>query len=47
MLGHADDYRTAPHMGSGDEFTVALKADGTVWTWGKNTEGQLDKADVL
>ena len=41
VLGHADDYRTAPHMGSGDEFTVALKADGTVWTWGKNTEGQL------
>ena len=21
--------------------TVALKADGTVWTWGQNTYGQL------
>ena len=21
--------------------TVALRADGTVWTWGENTQGQL------
>ena len=25
----------------GDRFTVALKKDGTVWTWGKNEDGQL------
>jgi len=25
----------------GDYFTVALKHDGTVWTWGSNSEGQL------
>jgi alpha-tubulin suppressor-like RCC1 family protein len=25
----------------GDLFTVALKRDGTVWTWGDNTFGQL------
>jgi alpha-tubulin suppressor-like RCC1 family protein len=26
---------------AGKEFTVALKADGTVWAWGTNTSGQL------
>jgi alpha-tubulin suppressor-like RCC1 family protein len=25
----------------GDLFSAALKADGTVWTWGRNLEGQL------
>ena len=26
---------------AGADFTVALKADGTLWTWGGNDEGQL------
>ena len=26
---------------SGNTFTVALKEDGTVWSWGKGTNGQL------
>ena len=30
-----------PMIASGHEFTVALKANGTVWTWGKNDKGQL------
>lgn len=27
--------------GGGDEFSLALKADGTVWSWGSNSFGQL------
>jgi alpha-tubulin suppressor-like RCC1 family protein len=25
----------------GDDHTVAIKTDGTIWTWGRNTAGQL------
>ncbi|MBC7462285.1 MAG: hypothetical protein H7287_13060, partial [Thermoleophilia bacterium] len=28
-------------VGSGTDFSVALKADGTVWAWGNNAIGQL------
>jgi len=28
-------------VASGDRHTVALREDGTVWTWGANDEGQL------
>ena len=30
-----------PQVAAGTDFTVALKADGTVWTWGENTYGEL------
>jgi alpha-tubulin suppressor-like RCC1 family protein len=35
----ADNDWTAVDMG--DNFTVALKADGTLWNWGSRTYGQL------
>ena len=28
-----------------NDFSVALKADGTVWTWGNNSDGQLGIGD--
>ena len=35
-----------PKVVSGQNFTVALKADGTVWTWGYNGNGQLGTNDT-
>ena len=34
------DY-TTPMVVSGNNFTLALRADGTVWAWGMNNCGQL------
>ncbi len=31
---------------AGWDHTVALKYDGTVWTWGRNTSGQLGNGEV-
>ena len=36
---------TMPKTVSGQDFTVALKSDGTVWTWGYNGYGQLGLGD--
>jgi alpha-tubulin suppressor-like RCC1 family protein len=30
----------------GDEFTLALRSDGTAWAWGDNSVGQVDVAGV-
>jgi alpha-tubulin suppressor-like RCC1 family protein len=32
---------TVTQVAAGADFGVALKADGTVWTWGRNDQGQL------
>ena len=37
----APAFRTEPMISAGAEHTVALRDDGTVWTWGRNWEAQL------
>lgn len=37
----AKDSFTAPKIENGRDFSVALRADGTIWTWGRNQYGQL------
>jgi len=36
-----EEFRTEPMVAAGDFHTVALRTDGTVWTWGWNGRGQL------
>jgi alpha-tubulin suppressor-like RCC1 family protein len=36
---------TRMSIAAGDSFGVLLKADGTVWTWGANSFGQLGRDD--
>ena len=36
---------TQPKIVGGENYFVALKADGTVWTWGLNSHGQLGLGD--
>lgn len=38
QIGIATDWSK---ISTGDEFCIALKTDGTLWTWGDNTYGQL------
>ena len=32
---------TTPQVVAGDDFVIALRSDGTVWSWGNNDYGQL------
>lgn len=34
-------FKTTPMIATGDEFSLALKENGTVWSWGYNSYGQL------
>jgi alpha-tubulin suppressor-like RCC1 family protein len=40
LLRPADYFQTTPKIAAGDYHTVALTANGAVWTWGKNDCGQ-------
>ena len=35
------DAVAVPMVASGNNFTMALREDGTVWAWGLNSSGQL------
>ena len=41
LLGHMAAMAAVPQISAGESFTVALKEDGTVWTWGSNGFGLL------
>jgi alpha-tubulin suppressor-like RCC1 family protein len=43
MVGTADDWTAAA---AGDFHSLALKADGGLWTWGHNGAGQLGLDDT-
>ena len=38
---------TTPMIATGTGFTVMLKSDGTVWTWGLGTSGQLGNGTLI
>ena len=42
--GSAEEY-VFPKIDGGNNFNIALKADGSVWTWGANDYGQLGVND--
>ncbi len=36
-----------PTIDAGDRHSIALNADGTVWTWGNNNHGQLGDGTII
>jgi alpha-tubulin suppressor-like RCC1 family protein len=54
-LGNITGYSSPKQVGSltnwanvtgGTNFSLATKTDGTLWAWGKNTQGQLGLGNV-
>lgn len=39
--------QTWQSVASGDGFTIAIKSDGTLWAWGRNSQGQLGIGDTI
>ena len=38
--------KAVPDISSGINFSVALKADGTVWSWGNGASGKLGNGET-
>ena len=37
----AEEFSTKPMVSTNEDYTLALKSDGTVWAWGVNKYGSL------
>ena len=44
---NSEDAVASAKVVNGDGFSIALKADGTVWSWGANNYGQLGLGDTV
>jgi alpha-tubulin suppressor-like RCC1 family protein len=42
-----DDFMFVTDISAGSHFSVALKSDGTVWTWGGNDRGELGSGSTV
>ncbi len=47
VIKDQEDTKYEPMVAGGAAFSSALKADGTVWTWGQNNYGQLGHNDAV
>ena len=41
ILAAAPGLAATPQLSAGEDFTIVLKADGSLWGWGENGYGQL------
>ena len=39
-------FAATPHIATGEYHSLSLKSDGTLWSWGRNSEGQLGDGTV-
>ena len=44
VINASSSFATAPMVATGFDHTVLLRSDGTVWSWGRNEEGQLGRS---
>lgn len=43
----ASAFAITPKIVGGSDYSLALKADGTVWGWGRNSSGQLGNGSII